>query len=73
MKVRFEGRTHEVLPFPNRVVLSTEEMGLYIVWHGSWRTPRDLPDRLPRLGDSAGMEMEGIEVFVDDRLIPPLA
>jgi hypothetical protein len=72
MRIHFEGRAHEVIPVPNRIVISTREMGVYVVWHGSWHTPRELPDRLPRPGDTAAMEMEGIEVFLDERLIPPL-
>jgi hypothetical protein len=72
IQVKFEGRTSEISSVPNRVLISTEEMGVYVVWHGRWRTPRLLPDRMPRPGCSPTYELEGIEVFVDGELITPL-
>ncbi|HKQ70798.1 MAG TPA: DUF2169 domain-containing protein [Polyangiaceae bacterium] len=72
MFVRFEGRAYELRPTVHRVLISTEQMGLYIVWHGAFPTPRQLPDRLPRQGDDPRMELEGIEVFCDGKLTPPL-
>jgi hypothetical protein len=70
MEVRFEGNTHEVIPAPNRVVLSVEEERLPIVWHGAWVTPRELPDRFPEEGDGEGAELEGVEAF-DGALVAP--
>jgi hypothetical protein len=71
MKVHFEGATYDVWPVPNRVVISVEEERLSIVWHGRWRTPRELPDRLPVQGDNSTMELEGVEAFIDDALVLP--
>jgi hypothetical protein len=72
MIVRFEGRAHELTPVPHRILLSTEEWGMYIVWQGGWPTPRDLPDRLPREGDDPRMELEGVEAFCDGKRVQPL-
>ena len=72
MFVRFEGRAHELTPIPHRILISTDEMGAYVVWQGTWFTPRRLPDRFPRAGDDARMELEGIEVFADGKLVDPL-
>lgn len=72
MRVRFESEVYEVTAVPNRVVVSTDQMGVYIVWHGAWHPPRQLPDRLPVAGDTPAMELEGVEVFIDDHVVPPL-
>jgi hypothetical protein len=72
MQVRFEGRTYDVEVVPNRVLISADEMGVYIVWHGAWRTPRQLPDRFPVQGDTMKMELEGVDVLVDGRSVEPL-
>ncbi len=72
MFVRFEGRAHEVRAVPHRILVSTEEMAAYVVWHGAWPTPRSLPDRFPRAGDDASMELEGVEAFSDGKRVPPL-
>jgi len=45
---------------------------VYVVWHGAWPTPRELPERLPEPGEDASMELEGIEVVVDRRAVAPL-
>ncbi len=71
MEVRFEGKTYDLAPVPNRVVLSVEEDRLSIVWHGAWPTPRDLPDRFPEEGDDETMDLEGVEAFIDGALVPP--
>jgi hypothetical protein len=72
MSIRFEGRTHELAPVLHRVVISTEEMKAYTVWQGGWLTPRSLPDRFPREGEDARMELEGIETFVGGNAVDPL-
>jgi hypothetical protein len=71
MQLRFEGKTHDLTAVPNRIVISTKELGVYVVWHGAWRTPRNLPDRLPRPGDSAAFDMEGIEVTCNGKRVAP--
>ena len=72
MSLRFEGRTHEIGPVLNRVVISLDEMKAYTVWHGAWLTPRSLPERFPREGEDARMELEGIEAFVGGHPVEPL-
>jgi hypothetical protein len=72
MFVRFERRAHEVRPIMNRWLISTEDMAAYVVWHGAWPTPRPLPERFPRAGDDAGMELAGVEAFADGHHVPPL-
>lgn len=72
MFVRFEGGGYELTVVPHRILLSTEQMGVTIVWAGAWPTPRLLPDRFPRPGDDAGMELAGVEVFTDRRPVVAL-
>jgi hypothetical protein len=58
---------------PNRVVISTDEMGVYIVWHGAYAPPRPLAAKPHSHCDPpAGPELEGIDVFVGGKLISPL-
>jgi len=71
MQLRFEKRVHDLVPVPNRILISTKEMGLYIVWHAIWRTPRNLPDRLPRPGDTTAFELEGIEITCNGKPVAP--
>jgi hypothetical protein len=74
MDVRFERKTVSIVPVPNRVLISTEEMGVYIVWHGAFATPRELPDRpQPGLDAPPGWELDGVEVLVDGKPVVPLA
>jgi hypothetical protein len=70
--VRFQGRAQEVRPVLHRVLVSTEDMAAYVVWHGAWPTPRPLPARYPRAGDDARMELEGVDVFADGQRVAPL-
>jgi hypothetical protein len=45
MQVRVgRGRPVELVPVPNRVLISAEEMGVYVVWHGAWTPKPPLPD-----------------------------
>jgi hypothetical protein len=44
MEVRIGARKPiELVPVVNRVLVSTEEMGVYIVWHGAYAPPGTLP------------------------------
>jgi len=65
MQVRFEGKMIDIIPVPNRILISTEEMGVYIVWHGAYAPSRPIPDDL-----SPDAEVK-IEAFVDGRPVPP--
>lgn len=71
MSVRFEGQAYDLAPVPNRLLISVEEERLSIVWHGSWHTPRDLPDRFPEADDDETMELEGVEAFIDGVMVTP--
>jgi hypothetical protein len=72
IRLRHAGRMHDVEPVPHRILVSTEEMGVYVVWHGAWHTPERLPRRLPRAEDPASLGLEGIDVVVDDLPVEPL-
>lgn len=73
VQIRDRGKLHEVPVVPHRILISTIEFGVYVVWHAAWPTPRHLPERMPREGDSPGTLLEGIEAFVDNQRIDPLA
>lgn len=68
LHVRYRGRQHEVQPLVQRVLISTDEMGVSILWHGAWPTPFELPEIQPRPGDDL-YAMVGVEVSVDGRRI----
>ncbi len=73
MQLRYAGKTHDLEPVPNRVLISAEEMGIYIVWHGAWAPPRRLPGRMrAEINPEPGADMRGIEVLVDGKVITPL-
>src|SRR5262249_57860542 len=42
MEVRFDGKMVTLVPVPNRVLVSIDEDGVYIVWHGAYETTRPL-------------------------------
>ncbi len=65
MHVRFEGKLHELEPRLDRVLIDSENLGMYVVWKGLWPTPRELPDKLPGRDYQPGDELVGIEAFVD--------
>jgi hypothetical protein len=74
MEVRFGRRMLPIIPVPNRVVISTDEMGVYIVWHGAYATPRPIPAKPHSMCDPAGgSDLDGVDVFVDGNLIAPLS
>ena len=66
MQVRFEGKTIEITPVPNRILISTEEMGVYIVWHGAYAPSHPIPDDLAPDGQPR------IEAFVDGLPATPM-
>jgi hypothetical protein len=72
MEVRYaRGRgmkTIEVTPVPNRVLISTDEMGVYVVWHGAFAPPPAVLEGL------FGAETEpAIEAYVDGKPAPLLS
>jgi hypothetical protein len=73
MEVRFEGKTATLVPVPNRVLISLDEGGVYIVWHGAFAPPRPLPESLPPGPEPpSGWDLAGVEAFVDGALVPLL-
>jgi hypothetical protein len=72
IQIRYRGKVHEVEPVANRILISLEEMGAYVVWHGLWPISPPQPVRMPRPGDSVVAAMEGIEVFADAKRVAPL-
>lgn len=72
LKVRFEGMTTELVPVPNRILISTDEMAVYVVWHGVWPFPRELPYRIPHSDAPALAEANDVEVFADGEVVVPL-
>jgi hypothetical protein len=59
--VRAAGKINEVQAVANRILISTDEMGVYVVWHGAWPCPKRMND------------LGGVEVFVDNRKVAPTA
>ena len=55
------GKVNEVQPVANRILISTDEMGIYVVWHGAWPCPKRMND------------LNDVEVFVDSRRLAPSA
>ncbi|MBZ5708401.1 DUF2169 family type VI secretion system accessory protein [Nannocystis pusilla] len=72
ISVRFEGKLVEIEPVVHRVLISLEEMGVYVVWHGAWPTPRGLPDSPLAPDAPAGADLDGVTVFVDGQPIAPM-
>lgn len=72
MRVHFEGKQAELSPVPHRVLVSTEEMGVSIVWHGAWPTPRLLPRGLALADADVELADLGIHVVIDEILVNPL-
>ena len=70
--VRWGGKVHEVAVVPHRILISTLEMGVYVVWHAAWVPPRPLPGRRPRPDDTMAALLDGVEVFVDRQPVAPL-
>ena len=65
MHIRYRGRAHEVDTLaPHRVLVSLDEMGVSLVWHGRWVVPSDFPLKMPEPEQPID-ELVPIEVFVD--------
>ena len=72
IQIRCLGESYELAAVPHRVLVSTLEMGVFVVWHGAWVPPVPLP--LRTVGPHEGMAeaLEGVESLVDGRPIAPL-
>jgi hypothetical protein len=71
IRLRDRGNDYELQVVPHRVLISTIENGVYIVWHAAWHPPRVMPDVTPKPDDPFSKLVDGIEVFVDHRPISP--
>jgi len=74
-QVRVGGKLLDLAPVVNRVLVSVEEMGLYIVWHAAFAPSHPLPERLPPAAPEEprpGWDLGGIEALVDGQVAPPM-
>jgi hypothetical protein len=71
--VRFRGRAEQLKPVPNRILVSLEERGVYIVWHAPWVAPEALlsaePDHTAPHDNPAA---RGVEAVADGRPVASL-
>lgn len=65
VRVRFGQRDFDVPVVPHRILISTIEMGVYIVWHAAWHPLQNLPLVPQRTGDSLAEVLKGADVYVD--------
>ncbi|MDC0671628.1 DUF2169 family type VI secretion system accessory protein [Nannocystis radixulma] len=72
ISVGFEGKQVELEPVVHRVLISLEEMGVYVVWHGAWPTPRELPSQPLGYDAATGADLGGVTVHVDGKPVAPM-
>jgi hypothetical protein len=72
ISVRHRGRQIDVTPVIHRILISTLEMGVYVVWHAAWYPISPLPVRASRTDATMATLLEGIEVDVDGARISAL-
>jgi hypothetical protein len=70
--IQCQGETTEITPVVHRVLASTLENGVYVVWHGAFTPPDPLPGRMPRSDETMATMLEGVRVWVDGQRIAPL-
>jgi hypothetical protein len=70
--VGYRNRQVNVAPVVHRVLISTLEMGVYVVWHGAWVPPTAFPGRAFSPKDTIATLLEGVTVDVDGSRISPL-
>jgi hypothetical protein len=63
--VAIAGTTYEPDVRLHRVLISTVEMGVYLVWHAAVHPPHDLPLDLPRLANKTSADLAGVEITAD--------
>jgi hypothetical protein len=67
--LRFRRRARELQPVLNRVLVSLEEMGVYLVWHAAWPAPEDLVSFAARNHKEDDHPLRGVDVVIDGRPI----
>jgi hypothetical protein len=65
ISVSVEGKEHEVPARLHRVLISTRQMGVYLVWHGAFYPERPLPLRHVTRADHDVPELEGVVATAD--------
>jgi hypothetical protein len=70
ISVRMGGKTEEALVVLNRVLISTLQMGVYLVWHGIFYPPGELPARHPVMAERKVPDLEGVEITADGERVP---
>jgi hypothetical protein len=70
IRLRHEGEDHNVQARVHRVLISTLELGMYIVWHAAFYPPRPLLARRRAGQKGIAPELDGIDVFADGEQIP---
>jgi hypothetical protein len=72
ISVRHRSQQRDVIPAIHRILISTLEMGVYVVWHANWYPDVPLPGRLSRMGEAMATLLEGVDVEVDGERVAPL-
>jgi hypothetical protein len=72
ISVRHRSQQTDVIPAIHRILISTLEMGVYVVWHANWYPDVPLPGRLPRMGETMATLLDGVDVEVDGERVAPL-
>jgi hypothetical protein len=70
IRLRHAGIDHCLAVRPHRILVSTLEMGVYIVWHAAFLPPSPLPLALPTLDRRETSDLEGIDVTQDGVHVP---
>lgn len=70
--ISYNGKTEELLANPHRILISTIENGVYVVWHAAWHPPRLLPSRTLKPEEPWSAAVEDVNVTVDGDPIEPL-
>lgn len=63
--VRFDSRDHEVPVRLHRVLISTLQMGVYLVWHGAFYPERTLPLRHATRAEREPPDLDGVVATAD--------
>jgi hypothetical protein len=63
--LRFRRKARELQPVVNRVVISLEEMGVYLVWHAAWPAPDELVNFMARNQKEEEHDLRGVDVVID--------
>jgi hypothetical protein len=71
--VRIGDKSEQAHVVLNRVLISTLQMGVYLVWHGIVHPARELPSREASSPEQQVRDLEGVEVTADGEKVPSYA